>query len=142
MKTINKNDSIMRVLLYGIIIGPATMLVFSALLSFIALKASSPTRSIFPLALVAVFMGGFISSFYSARTYKEKPLRAGLLTGVANLVIIIIVSLISSSYSGGFWNALLPPAVLIVASFIGTLVALKLRSSTKRRLKKLRKQIR
>lgn len=140
--SINKNDSLMHVVLIGLILGPGIMLVSSLLLAIIALKTDNPAGSIFIMALIAVFLGGFISSLRSAKVYKEKPVQAGLFTGLANLGIITVVSLISSSYSGGLWNVLLPPAVLICSSFLGTFIAFKMKPSTKRQLKKLRRHIR
>ncbi|OGO88118.1 MAG: hypothetical protein A2Y15_00095 [Clostridiales bacterium GWF2_36_10] len=132
----------MRVILIGIIIGPSIMLISSILLAFVALKTGNPTGSVFPLALFAIFLGGLISSLRSAKTYTEKPAQAGLLTGLANLVIVTIVALISSTYSGGLWNAVLPPAILAASSLFGTFIATKMKQNTKRKLKKLRRQIR
>ena len=132
----------MRVILTGLVMGPSIMLLSSALLALVALKMGNPAGSVFPMALLAVFLGGFFSSMRAAKIYTEKPLQAGLLTGLAILGIITVVSLISSSYSGGVWNVLLPPAVLAVSSLAGTMAASKMKPSTKRKLKKLRKQVR
>ncbi|PKM63227.1 MAG: hypothetical protein CVU97_01470 [Firmicutes bacterium HGW-Firmicutes-21] len=140
--TINKDSSLMRIVLIGLVLGPSIMLLSSIILAFAAMKTSNPSGSVFPLALLAVFLGGFISSLRSARTYKENPLKAGLFTCLSNLGIVTVVALISSTYSGGLWNTLLPPAILIGSSVLGTFVASRLKPSTKRRLKKLRRQAR
>jgi putative membrane protein (TIGR04086 family) len=141
-KVKNKTNSLMRVVLTGMVVGPAVMLVASAILSFAALKVGNPAGSIFPLALFSIFLGGLVSSIRSAKVYKEKPSKAGLLTGLANLALITVISLISSQYSGGLWNVLLPPVFIIASSIIGTIIVARMKPNTKRRLKKLRKQVR
>ncbi|HBR32243.1 MAG TPA: hypothetical protein DD733_09200, partial [Clostridiales bacterium] len=114
----------------------------SVILSFAALKIGNPLSVIFPMALFAVFAGGFISALKSANDYKEQPIRAGIYTCLGNLIIIVIVALISSTFSGGFREAFFPPAVLIVSSALGILAGTRIKPSTKRRLKKLRRQVR
>jgi hypothetical protein len=56
--------SLMRVVLTGMVLGPAVMLVASALLSFVALKIGNPAQNIFPLRYLGVFRraGGLHSS--------------------------------------------------------------------------------
>ena len=142
MKNTNKNSSLMRAVLSGLILGPSIMLITSVILAFAIMKASNLTGYVFLMALTAVFVGGFISALRAARAYKDSPFQAGLLTGLANLGIIVIVSLISSSYTGGIWKVLLPPVILMLASLMGTLTAIRIKPSSKRRLKKLRKQTR
>jgi len=142
MKNKNKSSSLMRVVFIGLVLGPGIMLISSILLAFVALKTGNPTGSVFPMALLATFLGGFISSLMATRGYKEKPMQAGLLTGLGNLIIVTIVALISSTYSGGLWNAMLPPAILVGSSLLGTLIAARIKPSTKRKLKKLRRSVR
>lgn len=141
-RSINKSSSLMRIILIGTVIGPSVMLISSIILAFAALKTGNPAGSVFPMALIAIFLGGFISSMRSAKVYKEKPVQAGLLTGLANLIIVTIVALVSSTYSGGLWDTLLPPGILIGSSLLGTLIASRMKQSTKSKLKKLRRQIR
>lgn len=139
---INKNNSLMRVVLIGILLGPAIMLISSVILAFIALKTGNPTSVIFPMALLAIFIGGFVSSLKAAKDYKEKPLQAGILSGLGNLFIVLVVALISSSFSGGFREAVFPPAILILSAVLGTLTGVRLKPNTKRKLKQLRRQVR
>lgn len=134
--------SLLRVVLTGMVLGPAVMLVASAFLSFVALKIGNPAQNIFPLAVFSVFLGGLAASIYAAKVYKEKPTKAGLLTGLANIGLMLIVALISSPYSGGLWNAVMPPAAVLVSSIIGTIIVARMKPNPKKRLKKLRKQVR
>lgn len=139
---LNKNNSLLRVLLIGILLGPAIMLIAAILFAFLALKTGNPTSVVFPIALFAIFIGGFISSLIAAKGYRERPMQAGLFTGVGNLIIVFVVALISSSFSNGFREAIFPPAILILSSVLGTLAGMRLKPSTKRKLKRLRKQVR
>ncbi len=134
--------SLMRVVLTGMVLGPAVMLVASALLSFVALKIGNPAQNIFPLAVFSVFLGGLAASICSAKVYKDKPTKAGLLTGLANIGLMLVVALVSSPYSGGLRNIIMPPAAVLVSSIIGTIIVARMKPNPKKRLKKLRKQIR
>jgi putative membrane protein (TIGR04086 family) len=141
-KKIKTTNSLLRIVLTGMVVGPAVMLVVSALLSFVALKIGNPAQNIFPLAIFSVFLGGLAAAMLSAKTYKEKPTKAGLLTGLANIGLMTVVALISSPYSGGLWNVVIPPAAVLVSSIIGTIIVARMKPNAKKRLKKLRKQVR
>ena len=137
-----KTNSLMRVVLTGMVLGPAVMLVVSAFLSFVALKIGNPAQSIFPLAVFSVFLGGLAATIRSAKVYKETPTKAGLLTGLANIGLMVIVALISSPYSGGLWNVIMPPASVLASSILGTIIVARMKPNAKKRLKKMRKQYR
>lgn len=141
-KKINQGYSLMRTILIGLLLGPGIMLAASVILAFISMKTANPSGSVLPMAIFAIIIGGFIASMVSAKTYKEKPMQAGLLTGLGNLLIVIVVALISSSYTGSFKNALLPPVFLIGSALLGTIIAARMKTNTKKQLKKLRKQVR
>ena len=137
-----KTNSLMRVVLTGMVLGPAVMLVVSAFLSIVALKIGNPAQSIFPLAVFSVFLGGLAATIRSAKVYKEAPTKAGLLTGLANIGLMVIVALISSPYSGGLWNVIMPPAAVLASSILGTIIVARMKPNAKKRLKKMRKQYR
>lgn len=135
-------DSLTRIVLTGMVLGPAVMLASAALLSFIALSIGNPAENIFPLAVLSVFIGGLAATIVSARRCKEKPTKAGLLTGLAIIALMLIIALISSPFNGELKNAVIPPAVVLVSSIIGTIIVARTKPNPKKRLKKLRKQIR
>ncbi|HOJ48734.1 MAG TPA: TIGR04086 family membrane protein [Bacillota bacterium] len=135
-------NSLTRIVLTGMILGPAVMLASAALLSLIALNIGNPAENIFPLANVSVFIGGLAAAIYSAKRCKEKPTKAGLLTGLAIIGLMLIIALISSPFTGELKNAVIPPAAVLVSSVIGTILVVRMKPNPKKRLKKLQKQYR
>ena len=124
---------------YGLIVGLAVIFALTLLFSFVTLKTGNPARIIFALSLICVFFGGFSGAFCSAKLYKETPLSAGLLSGVFILLIMLAVSVIMPAAPAGFTQSVTPMAVLTVAAVFGTLAAANMKTSDKKRMKKLLK---
>ncbi len=137
--TPKKQKGIFQSALIGGGIGVALIIMLALLSPFALLSFSSPNSTVLPMTAVCVFLGGISGATLAAKSCKDSPLSAGMLSAAVIAVPLIIVSLF---FGGEWWLTAfgIIIASLAVSAFVGSWVVSKAGRSRKRNMKKALKR--
>ena len=124
----------------GLLWGVVAMIAVAFLGAYLSLQTQSPQGMTLPVALAAMFAGGYLCAFLGAKQGKkgeQNPFASGLVAGGMFLAVVILVSLFVPDGEATAVTRLAPVAVLLAATLLGSLTAAVHRPSGKRKMKKL-----
>lgn len=125
----------------GTALGVALLLIMAVMLSFAALKSSSPSNVIRPAAMICLFAcgyGGALAGAKKAAAFDCNPHAGGLCVfGTLALLILVGSLFVKNGEEIGVMQRLMPMGVLAIACVLGSLTAAIHRPNQKRQLKKL-----
>lgn len=134
--------SLPRALLWGTLTGVIVLFLSAFLLAATALKFAQAGGQvpIFPFALLAVALCGFLSAIVAALCAARNggnPFLSGLTSGALLLALLAVASLMVKNGELSVLQRISPALVLVIASLLGSFAASMHRPNRKRRLKKL-----
>ncbi|MGI6167921.1 MAG: TIGR04086 family membrane protein [Eubacteriales bacterium] len=129
-------------LLLGLVwaVGAAVALIF--IFSAIVYATPDPGSLVLPAALAAAYLSAFVGGFAAAWINRGDALACGLIVGVANFILIVLLSLIAPGGAAseiGFWASTGLHALVIGFSVLGAFAGASIRESSNRRQRKFRR---
>ncbi len=124
----NGSNKFLLSLLFGIVMGFASLFVILLLFSLITTLADLGDVAISVLSTVAIVISSFICGFLSAKRLGSKALIIGVVSGFVFYITVAIISLITTkdSFSSLF---LIRLALSVVMSAVGAIVATQKKSN-------------
>lgn len=124
----------------GLLWGVVAMIAVAFLGAYISLQTRSPQGMTLPVALAAMFAGGYLCAFLGAKQGKkgeQNPFASGLVAGGMFLAVVILVSLFVPDGEATAVTRLAPVLALLAAILLGSVTAAVHSPSGKRKMKKL-----
>lgn len=137
--TPKKQKGILQSALIGGGVGLALILMLALLSPFALLGFSNPNATVLPMTAVCVFLGGISGATLAAKSCKDSPIAAGMLSSAVIAVPMVAVSMFAG---GEWWLAAfgIIIASLAVSAFVGSWIVSKAGRSRKRNMKKALKR--
>lgn len=125
----------------GLLLGVAVMMAVACVGAYLSLQTQTPRTMALPVAVAAVFLGGFCCAFLGAKKGAKgewNPYAGGCTAGGMLLAAIVLVSLfVPAGENQTALTRFAPMLALLAATLLGSLTAAVHRPSGKRKMKKL-----